>query len=233
MDDRDLDAAGFFATHADAYDFEWERTEVWSLLPPLDGKQILDAGCGPGTVSKRLVEEGAIVVGVDAAEEMIQRARERCGDKATFYVGDLTSQLDSLDDGTFDVIACLNTLEHIDDWQAVFAEFARVLKPRGQVVVATSHPFYDFLEIEVESTDHVTAGTAQYPDIESFERIWNPDDAEPVPMYRRPLGEYFTPAIEAGFVIDDFLEPGPDELLDQHDEMFPPPYFFFSLQLQN
>lgn len=64
-----------------------------SWLPEdLSGHRVLDAGCGPGVVSRMLVERGATVTGVDLSEELIAVARERCadlGDSVEFVAADL------------------------------------------------------------------------------------------------------------------------------------------------
>lgn len=75
----------------------------------------MDAGCGPGLVIEKIVEEnkgrGVSLIGVELSKGMIRHARRRCKDFANvrLQVGDLNSNLD-FSDGFFDKVICCNTL---------------------------------------------------------------------------------------------------------------------------
>ncbi|WP_415379193.1 class I SAM-dependent methyltransferase [Halosimplex sp. TS25] len=191
--------------------YEWPTVE--RLLPPLDGKRVLDAACGDGFYTERLAEAGADPVGVDASPAMVRRTRERFGDgrfagEIPVHEADLTDGLPFLDDEAVDLVLCQLALEHVRDWEAVFAAFARVLRPGGRVVVSTSHPVRDYVDAEFFVRDHVLAESATYGDTERVDRDWG-DDGDPfvVPFYRRPLQAAFEPATEAGLLVERVLEP--------------------------
>ncbi|GHO47278.1 hypothetical protein KSX_54410 [Ktedonospora formicarum] len=74
-----------------------------SLLPPVQGKRVLDIGCGPGLYAAWLIERGAQVVGFDISGEMIERARLRVGDRGTFYQHDISQPLPFAADASFDI----------------------------------------------------------------------------------------------------------------------------------
>jgi len=101
------------------------------LAPHLGpGVRVLDVGCGPGTISADMVERGCDVIGVDAAADVVAKARE-LGVNAR--VGDAYA-LD-FDDDSFDVVHAHQTLQHLARPVEALREFRRVVKPGGVVAV--------------------------------------------------------------------------------------------------
>jgi ubiquinone/menaquinone biosynthesis C-methylase UbiE len=98
------------------------------------GSKILDAGCGPGEMAAKLMQRGYEVWGLDIAEAMVRRARERCGVNR-FRVGDI--ERIPFPDNTFDGVVCLGVLEYLDTDAKALREIERVLKPGGMAVVST------------------------------------------------------------------------------------------------
>jgi len=109
------------------------------LLPHLrPGLDLLDVGCGPGTITVDLAARVAPgrVVGLDLAPEPLDEARaaaERAGADVTFEVGDVYA-LDAAD-GSFDVVHAHQVLQHLTDPVAALREMARVCRPGGLVAV--------------------------------------------------------------------------------------------------
>jgi SAM-dependent methyltransferase len=98
------------------------------------GMRVLDAGCGIGYGAAILNEAGARVVGVDASAEAIARAR--AGYPGPDYlVGDVLSL--PFADASFDVITCLEVIEHVDDPQRLVRELARMLRRGGALFLST------------------------------------------------------------------------------------------------
>src|SRR5215831_8594074 len=81
----------------------YERPATLALLPEVNGKDVLDAGCGPGWYADWLARHGARVVGVDRSVRMVALARERLADRARIIAGDLGDLRGSLPDQSFDV----------------------------------------------------------------------------------------------------------------------------------
>lgn len=177
-----------------AYNAHLEFPGTSSLVPEVDGKRVLDAGCGTGMYTAWLVEQGGDVVGVDVSEEMLARAREKVP-QAEFHRADLGEPLDFLADDAFAGVLSALALSYVRDWRAVFAEFARVLEPGGFLVFSTGHPMDTF----------PADGESNYFEVERQTKEWAVD----VPHYRRPFGEMVNPLVEAGFRIDRVLEPRP------------------------
>lgn len=193
--------------------YEWPG--VRETLPELAGKRVLDAGCGSGHYSAWLADQGAAVVGVDASEAMVSEARERHGEAAEFRVADLRDPL-PFADGAFDLVVSQLTLEHVEDWGPVAAEFGRVLAVDGEVVASVDHPFTTYFVIDHEPPDigSATAQEADYYAVERYERDWG--DVT-MPAYRRPLREVVRPFVEAGFALTDLREPLPRTDVEHHD----------------
>lgn len=208
---------------------------VQSLLPDLDGKRILDAGCGDGLYSHWLAEQGGDVVGIDVSEEMIEVAQDRYGDEITFECGDLTDEIPAEAD-SFDLIVCQHVLSHLPDLADPFAEFARVLRPNGTLVFSTHHPFNDYLvtrdkacantyealDSDLDPVVKPARDQPQYHETERFQIYWggDTDDGQPGTYYRRPLRSLLQPLLRAGFSLEEIVEPTPDETFrDEYPEL--------------
>jgi len=178
-----------------AYNAHIEFPATTSLVPDVEGKRVLDAGCGTGAYSAWLVEQGAEVVGVDASAEMLAHAREAVND-ATFHQVDLAERLPFADDA-FDGVVSALALSYLEDWDHVFAEFRRVLRDGGFVVFSTGHPMNEFPPESDQGEN--------YFEVERASKDW---DVE-VPYYRRPFSAMLTPPLENGFRLADVVEPQP------------------------
>jgi ubiquinone/menaquinone biosynthesis C-methylase UbiE len=97
----------------------------------------LDAACGTGRHAAILSSKGWEVIGVDATEAMLERARAKVPD-ATFYPGRLRAL--PVDADSVDLVVCGLALSHVEDLGPVYAEFERVLRPGGRVITTDMHP---------------------------------------------------------------------------------------------
>ena len=92
----------------------------------LEGRRVLDLGCGPGWYSVAMRRAGADVVGLDFDPSDVRSAHERLG---TVLRGDAMNI--GLPDSSVDGVFCSNLLEHLPDQAAVIDEIARVTRPGG------------------------------------------------------------------------------------------------------
>jgi SAM-dependent methyltransferase len=178
----------------------YERPATLSLMPPVAGKRVLDAGCGPGVYAEWLITHGAKVVGLDVSPKMIGLARKRLGRDVPLHLADLDKPLTFLGSGTFDVVLCSLVLDYVKNWESLFAEFNRVLRSFGAFVFSVGHPFTDYLKHTETS----------YYDTELVEDTWTGFGIEvTVPYRRRSLSSTLTPLLRSGFRLEDILEPRP------------------------
>jgi ubiquinone/menaquinone biosynthesis C-methylase UbiE len=116
---------------------EFSRNEEISDLYDPAGKVVLDYGCGPGYLTKYLIDKGAVhVTGIDVSDGEIAQAIERAeknglSDRADFVAGD--AHATDFADDTFDLIVGDAILHHLDLRRAL-EEIKRIMKPGGRAV---------------------------------------------------------------------------------------------------
>lgn len=148
----------------DGIDLHWggEITE----RRPLAGKSALDVGCGAGLLCEPLARLGAQVTGVDAAPENVQAAALHA-EGSGLDIRYLSGELAQLDLGRFDLVTCLEVLEHVADKSAFIVELASTLSSDGLLVVSTPNrtPQSRLLLVEgAERLGMVPRGTHHWDD---------------------------------------------------------------------
>ncbi|MFN8372870.1 MAG: class I SAM-dependent methyltransferase [Anaerolineae bacterium] len=189
----------------------YEKPATLALLPDVRGKDVLDAGCGPGIYSEWLLQHGARVVAVDYAESFVEITRQRVKGAAKVLRADLSQPLTFAADSTFDIVLSTLTFHYIEDWRALFHELHRVLRPGGVVVFTITHPL------------STLATERSYFNTELYEMLWT-NFGEPYPrinIFRRSLSEMINPIVETGFSIDTIAEPKP---VPEYEQVAPEDY---------
>lgn len=103
------------------------------------GKKILDVGCGGGILAESMAREGADVTGLDMGAEPLQVARLHSletGIKVT-YVQETVEQHANEHAGLYDIVTCMEMLEHVPDPRSVVLACAKLVKPGGHVFFST------------------------------------------------------------------------------------------------
>jgi SAM-dependent methyltransferase len=116
--------------------FDIDEPVVHEILDALPSGKALDAACGTGRYSEHLAARGHQVVGVDSSPEMLDRARVRVP-RGEFLLGDLHRL--PLPDDAVDLVVSSLALAHVPELAPVMAEFARVLRPGGHLVISDAH----------------------------------------------------------------------------------------------
>jgi SAM-dependent methyltransferase len=188
-----VDAATAYRVEAAGYDeaaggglFDLDEPVVADFLADREPGVVLDAACGTGRFAALLAAQGHRIVGVDASSDMLDIARRRVPE-GEFHLGSLDRL--PLSDASVDVIVCALALVHVRELEPVLAEFARVLRPGGDLVISDVHH------------ELVTRGSA----IKAVGADGTPRIA---PTYRHPFGQYLRAALGAGLQLTGCEEPG-------------------------
>jgi SAM-dependent methyltransferase len=145
----------------------------------------LDAACGTGRFAEFLANRGHRVIGVDSSPDMLAHARRRVPD-AEFHIGALDRL--PLPDDSVDIVVCALVLVHVPRLQPVLAEFARVLRPGGDLVISDVHH-----ELVTRGSVIAARGPAGEPCL--------------VDTYRHQLGDYLRAALSLGLRVKRCEEP--------------------------
>jgi len=200
--------------------FREELTDpaVLAAVGPCSGKHILDAGCGEGYLSRELASLGATVVGVDSSERLIEAARQvppLSDDRTRFVIGDFTD-LTSWDPETFDIVVSNHSINEVADPASAFRGFARILVPKGLLVLLMLHPcFYRPPSRRTYEVHDATLPTEYFRIREIREPFQVDGLVSPAPAVRwlRPLESHFALIHQAGFRVTSVLEPHPEGTL--------------------
>jgi methionine biosynthesis protein MetW len=125
------------------------------LVPP--GADVLDVGCGSGRAATRLLRSGCSVVGVEYDKERVAAA-EDAGIEVILTDLEQDDALEPLADRQFDVVLCLDVLEHLRDPAPVLRRASELLKPTGVVIISIPNMTHGavrvaMLEGRIERTD--------------------------------------------------------------------------------
>lgn len=191
------------------------------LLPNLEGKKMLDLGCGYGWHCKYAVEQGAsAVLGIDLSEKMIHKAQEVNADPKIEY------QVASVEEFNytaqqFDVVLSSLTFHYIRSFEAICKEVHGCLNQGGEFIFSVEHPIF---------TAH---GTQEwYRNANGEIEHWPVDNyfqeglrctnflGEQVHKYHKTLTTYINGLLTNGFEILNVIEPQPDaEMLESVEGM--------------
>lgn len=103
---------------------------------PLGEQRFLDVGCGGGILTEALAKAGALAMGLDVDEAIIQAAKQHAVDQA-LSISYVCCPLETYEAPLFDAITCMEMLEHVDDPKKILGHCARLLKPNGLLFLST------------------------------------------------------------------------------------------------
>ena len=124
--------------HSLARDQAWRRTAARAArITP--GERVLDVACGTGDLTAMLARKGARVTGLDSCDDMLAVARRKCRKLDVQWVVADAREL-PFEAASFDVVTIAFGVRNIVGPRAALAQFARVLRPGGRLVVLEFHP---------------------------------------------------------------------------------------------
>mgnify|MGYP001591266687 CR=1 FL=1 len=135
---------------------------------PVAGKDLVDVGCGGGILAESMAQRGARVTGIDMGEAPLSVARihrEESGIEVD-YRQCTAEQLAAEQGGTFDIVCCLEMLEHVPDPAAVIQACAELARPGGKLYFSTINRNPKAFLFEIVGAEHLLrmlpAGTHEY-----------------------------------------------------------------------
>jgi len=189
---------------------------VNELLENVNGKRVLDAGCGDGFFSLELAQKGALVTAIDGSDTMLNIAkRKHTHDNLQYHNMDLTRKL-TFEDKFFDIVVANMLLMDIAEIELFIFEVARVLKKPGTFVFSITHPCFFLGDWEEDENN-----TKSYKKIGNYldERIEELNFWGKTLHYHRPLSRYMGMIEKAGMYVSSFREPTPSrELIELYPE---------------
>lgn len=134
--ERWWDPAGEFKTLHAVNPIRMQFIRAHATVP---GSRIVDVGCGGGILSEALAEAGGEVLGIDMANELIAVARKHAeqGGKNIEYRVVCAESLAAEMPGRFDIVTCMEMLEHVPDPVSVVNAVCQLVKPGGTVFFST------------------------------------------------------------------------------------------------
>lgn len=123
----------------------YERPATEALLGDVNGKRVLEVGCGTGPVPESLADHGAEVVACDVSAAMLEIARSRVGDSAELHHHDLAEPLTFLEDANVDLVVASLVFHNLHDWVGPLPELHGILRPTGSVVMSGQATYGDLL----------------------------------------------------------------------------------------
>ena len=183
------------------------------LIGPVDGRRVLDLGCGAGAASIALARRGARVIAVEASTARLAQARaaaDLAEVKIEFHHSDL-ADLAFVRADTVDLVLSVYSLAGVQDLGRVFRQVHRVLTPESTLLVSLPHPFTTMLEFDgddQQQTPYLTRTAWSSPPI-----AWRAAGDEGV-THVHQIGDVFTTLTRSNFRVDALLEPAPEP--DRH-----------------
>jgi SAM-dependent methyltransferase len=212
--------------------FEWPAFQ--RLLPSLEGRRVLDLGCGLGYFAREARTRGARrVLGVDLSERMLQEARARTDDPGITYLHAALEEFEPAA-ASFDLVVSSLALHYIADYPGLVRRVAACLVPGGRFAFSVEHPVYT-----AHGTSDWHAGpdgvrlhwpVDRYRDEGERRTRWFVDG---VVKYHRTVETYVNALLDAGLVLARLEEPEAEPAaLAEHpewrDERRRPPFLLLA-----
>lgn len=176
------------------------------LIGPIDGKRVLDLGCGAGAATIALARRGARVTAVESSTARLAQARaaaEVAEVRVEFHHSDL-ADLAFVRADSVDVVLAVYSLAGVQDLARVFRQVHRVLTPGSALVVSLPHPFTTMLEDDPEQPSPYLTRTAW----SASPLAWRAAGDEGV-THVHQIGDLFTTLSRSNFDVDALIEPEP------------------------
>lgn len=179
-----------------------ERPAFKAVLGDVKNLNILDAACGPGTLTVQLLDAGATVTGFDISQKCLKLAKKITNGRARLLHADLAAPL-PFESGQFDLVVSSLAMDYVYDWQLPVQEFYRVLKYGGRLVMSIVHPMGAATWYAINNVFGV----------QKVSNVWRGFGGDPVevPAYYRSFEEILKPFLNSKFQLSKIVEAKPGE----------------------
>lgn len=198
---------------------EWHVLK--EMLPNLDGKKMLDLGCGYGWHCRYAIENGALsVIGIDISEKMLQKAKEINQLDGIIYRRIALEDVQFTAE-MFDVIISSLTFHYIQSYDVLIGKIYQWLKLGGKFIFSVEHPVFtaagsqDWVYDRAGNKLHWAVDRYFYESQRNTLFL-----GEEVLKYHRTISTYLNELLKQGFKITEVKEPMPSEaMLENIPEM--------------
>lgn len=186
-------------------------------LGDVNGLKILDAGCGEGTYCRYMAKRGAVVLGIDFSQKLIDIAKKIDAKRKSgikYFCGSVTN-LKKIESNSVDKVINVMVSMYLNDnnFNKAIKEFARVLKTGGELLFVTRHPFTTREKNEnVKDFFSFSDYKGSYFSKKPFNTSINCNDKKiKVKQFPRTISEIYNTLIKNGFEILKIIEPQPSK----------------------
>lgn len=197
---------GQYLEDEDSYQSQVILPQLLRILEIKAGETILDLACGTGFFSEVFHAEGARVIGIDIAPELIALAQQHASKDISFSIAP-AHKLGVVKDGIVDKTVIVLAIQNIKEIKEMLDECKRVLKPGGSIVIVMNHPAYRVPGGSSwgwdEKTDQQYRRVDQYLSEKTVEIAMHPgkDPHQKTVSFHRSLQYYTKLARNAGFAM--------------------------------
>jgi SAM-dependent methyltransferase len=202
----DAEAEAYQERNAKAIEHDAPHWGMWQLpeselqaLGELDGRDVLELGCGAGQFGLSLVRQGARVTGIDNSAKQLEFARDNVGDRMTLVHG--SAEALPFEDASFDLVCCDHGAVGFTDPRVVVPEVARVLRVGGRFAFSGLTP------VEWITFDGETSTRELQRDYFGMRSM----DTEGTIEFMLTYGDWVRVFVGAGLAIRDLIEIRPPE----------------------
>lgn len=224
--DNDAFFENFRSSRSDKINFNdcIETPILFSMLPDLHGKAILDIGCGMGQHAKQYSEMGAeSVLGTDISEKMLAYAKEHNNADNIAYRQMAMEDIESIG-RQFDLITSSLVFDYAEDFGGLMKKIHSLMKDDAEFVFSMSHPIVTAWDGAYDRYTRTETGERLYANlrnycVEGLRKVdWVVSGYE---CYHRTVSSLINALIRAGFIIEECQEARlPDELREQYPALF-------------